>query len=75
MTPVDQRERLKGKPFSYRAARDGSVRIEYEGKTVKTLADASAARFLARVDGADELAVQLLMAKATGNFKRGNERR
>ena len=32
------------------------------------------ARFLNKVEGADDRDAQLAMAKATGNFKRGNER-
>lgn len=61
-------------PFSYRAQKDGTVRIAYHGTVVTTLAGKEATRFLGRVD-ADPDAAQLLMAKATGNFKRGNERR
>jgi hypothetical protein len=61
--------------FSYRAHKDGTVRIAYRGKVVTTLAGKEAVRFLARVDGADEEQIQLAMAKVTGNFKRGNERR
>ncbi len=29
---------------------------------------------MAETQGADDAALQMLMAKATGNFKRGNER-
>jgi ribosomal protein L14E/L6E/L27E len=50
------------------------VRIAYHGKVVITLAGKEAARFLARVDGVDADQAQMVMAKATGNFKRGNER-
>jgi len=60
--------------FSFRAHKDGTVRIAYHGKVVITLAGKEATRFLARVDGADPNQAQLVMAKATGNFKRGNER-
>jgi hypothetical protein len=60
--------------FSYRAHKDGTVRIAYRGKVVTTLAGKEAARFLSRVAGADAAQAQLVMAKATGNFKRGNER-
>jgi hypothetical protein len=60
--------------FRFRAHKDGTVRIAYRGKVVTTLAGKEAARFLARVAGADPAQAQLLMAKATGNFKRGNER-
>lgn len=60
--------------FSYRAQKDGTVRITWRGRVVTTLAGKEAARFLARVDGAGPGQAQLAMAKATGNFKRGNER-
>jgi len=36
---------------------------------------AAAARFVRQAEGADEETVQGLLARATGNFKRGNERR
>lgn len=60
--------------FSFRAHKDGTVRIAFKGKVVTTLAGKEATRFLARVDGADPARAQLALAKATGNFKRGNER-
>ncbi len=66
---------LAAEPFSYRLQKDGSVRIAHQGRVVTTLTGPAAARFLARVDAADPLTAQLAMAKATGQFKRGNERR
>lgn len=60
--------------FSFRAHKDGTVRVAYRGKVVTTLRGKDAARFLARAEGADAEGAQLLMAKATGNFKHGNER-
>jgi hypothetical protein len=42
---------------------------------VTTLAGAAAARFVRQAEGADEDTVQALLSRATGNFKRGNERR
>ncbi len=61
--------------FAWYATKDGRVRISWGGKAVVTLAGARAARFLQEVDGADADAEQLLLARVTGNFKRGNERR
>jgi len=61
--------------FSYRVLKDGTVRIAHRGTVVTTLAGKDASRFLARVDGTDSTGAQMAMAKATGNFKRGNERR
>jgi len=60
--------------FAYRLPKDGSVRISHRGRHVVTLAGERAARFREQVAGADEDAAQLLMARVTGNFKRGNER-
>ena len=61
--------------FSYRERGDGSVAISHRGRVVTTLRRDAARRFLAHAAGADEEARQQLMARATGNFKRGNERR
>jgi hypothetical protein len=65
---------LQHEPFSFSETRAGLVQIAYLGKVVTTLARREASRFLARVETLDRNAAQLLMAKATGNFKRGNER-
>ncbi len=62
-------------PFTYRLAQDGRVLISWRGKLVVTIAGAAAAKLRARLEGAGAQAVQLALAKATGNFKRGNERR
>ena len=60
--------------FDYRATKDGKVFISHEGRDVKTLRGGDALRFLDRVGDAGGDEAQLAMAKATGNFKRGNER-
>ena len=61
--------------FSYQPHRDGTVAIFWRQRPATTLTGRLAERFLAAAPGADEPELQLLMAKATGNFKRGNERR
>ena len=60
--------------FSYRASRDRKVFLYWRGRQVVTLQGRKAVAFLDRVDGLDEQAAQLVMAKVTDNFKRGNER-
>jgi hypothetical protein len=60
--------------FSYREDRDGIVSIRYHGRPVAALRGKAAARFLTRMDATDAAGAQLEMAKATGNFKHGNER-
>ena len=60
--------------FSWRPTKDGRVRIARDGRVVTTLAGARAETFLTRVEGADAAAAQQLMARATGNYRRGNKR-
>ena len=54
---------------------DGTIVISYHGAPVTLLRGKAADRFATRMDGADAAAAQQLMARATGNFKHGNERR
>jgi hypothetical protein len=60
--------------FSWAKTKDGGVRIAFRGKVVTTLSGNAAARFIARAEAGDDEAQQHLMARATGNFKHGNER-
>lgn len=66
-------DRFAEEVFSYRATKDGRARIAYRGTVVTTLAGMAAVRFLTQIDGASPEQALLLMAKATDNFKRGNE--
>lgn len=76
MEHIDKRNRLEEKPFSYQETKDHNVFIDYYGKQVKILKGKEAEKFLNRIRTAEsEIAEQLIMAKITGNFKRGNERK
>ena len=57
--------------FSYVVREDGEVRISHHGRAATVLRGPAAARFLADVANRDP---QQLMARLTGNYKRGNER-
>lgn len=57
--------------FDWQELPDGSIRITHHGKPATTLRGGRAAEFLADVDSGDP---QELMARLTGNYKRGNER-
>lgn len=61
--------------FSYRVTRDGDVFVAHRGRDVTTLRGQAASRFLRRIQRMDEAGAQGEMARVTGNFKRGNERR
>lgn len=50
------------------------MRVAFHGRHVVTLAGSEAQRLSSRLEGADGQRTQLLLAKATGNFKHGNER-
>ena len=65
---------LADEPFSYLTRADGTIVVRYRGAPVTLLRGRAADRFTTRVDGADPAAAQQLMARVTGNFKRGNER-
>lgn len=71
---TDARGMLAEEPFSYSATKDGKVFVSCHGKRVTILQGKEAERFLTRIDSADAQQAQLIMAKCTGNFKRGNEK-
>jgi len=49
--------------------------VRHFGTLAAVLHGRAAERFLARASAATPLELQHLMARATGNYKRGNERR
>jgi hypothetical protein len=66
---------VKTRAFSYRPRKDGTVAIFWQNQPATVLTGRLAQRFLEAAPDADEEERQLLMARATGNFKRGNETR
>lgn len=72
--PEDARGELSDGRFDYRQQKDGRVVVTWYGQAVTTLTGGRAQKFLAKLDGLDDHAAQLVMARVTGNFKRGNER-
>lgn len=71
---VDARGMLEAEPFAYQQSHDGKVFILWQGRQVTILRDEAARKFLRRIENADTRVAQLIMAKATGNFKHGNEK-
>ena len=71
---VDKRNILDEEVFTYRVTKDHKVFISYEGKQVTTLSGKKAEDFIKKIQSAEGKDIQLIMAKATGNFKRGNEK-
>jgi hypothetical protein len=57
--------------FTYVSNADGSVTIRHHGRTATILRGPRAAAFLAELTPSND---QLVMARWTGNYRRGNER-
>jgi hypothetical protein len=71
---VSRGDPFESEVFSYRVVADGRIFIQWHGREVTILKGKAAERFLTRISGLTGEAAQLVMAKVTGNFKRGNER-
>ena len=61
--------------FSFRATKHGDVLVSWRGRIVRRLVGRQAHELLERVREAEPARVQHELARVTGNFKRGNERR
>jgi hypothetical protein len=60
--------------FEYRVTKDGSVFFTHNGKKAGALAGREAQKFIAKAEMMSYSDLQLVMAKATGHYKHGNER-
>jgi len=69
-------DRLGDEPFSYVTRADGTIVVRYREAPVTILRGKAAERFSMRAATVADnaAALQGLMARVTGNFKRGNER-
>lgn len=65
---------LEDDPFDYRITKDGRVLITRGGRQVTVVAGTAAASLIGKL-GADPDQDQQLLARVTGNYKRGNEPR
>lgn len=60
--------------FTFLERKSGVVELRHFGMLAALLRGHQAEKFLARASGATDLELQHHMARATGNYKRGNER-
>lgn len=61
--------------FSFQKSKDDKVFIYWYNQQVMILKNKMAQKFIKQIEGLDDSEKQLVMAKITGNFKRGNERK
>lgn len=66
---------LADDPFDYQVTRSGQVRISRGSRAVAVVGGRDAERLADRLASADHDRIQHLLARATGNYRRGNERR
>ena len=72
----DQRNILKEeKPFSYRKTKDAKALIYWNGKQIMIVTGKNYKKLEQKEKMSDDYAMQLFLAKITGNFKHGNERK
>ena len=74
MGEMDRRHVLEDDVFTYRVGKDDKVFIYWRDKQIKIMKGEEAQRFFGMIADLNQKEAQLVMAKATGNFKRGNER-
>lgn len=60
--------------FSYRASKSGEVLVRHRGRSATTLRGTAAECFLQEMADAGHAEQQQIMARVTGNYRRGNER-
>ncbi|HYV49218.1 MAG TPA: hypothetical protein VFA20_30370 [Myxococcaceae bacterium] len=60
--------------YSWLVDRDGRCFVRWQGRVVRVLTGAKARKVIDAIADGDE-AARLAIARLTGNFKRGNERR
>ena len=60
--------------FTYRRLKSGDVEVLHHGRRASTLRGRDAIVFLAELESAEPTEAQQIMARLTGNYKRGNER-
>ena len=73
---VDKRHILKEeKPFSWKILKEEKATIYWKNKPIKTISGKDFFKFERHIDKENSFEIQLFLAKITGNFKHGNEKR
>jgi len=71
----DKRSILRDeKPFTYKLVGSNRAYVYYRSRQVFTAIGSDYAKLQKAISSEDEYNVQRVLAKMTGNFKRGNER-
>ena len=60
--------------FEWSVRKNGEIAIRHHGREVTIVRGRAAERLAERLTTSDDEVVQRLLARSTGNYKRGNER-
>lgn len=72
---IDKRNQLLENPFAYKITKDSKVIIYRNNRQIKIIPEKQAVDFIRLIyQDADEVTIQLTLAKLTGNYKHGNEK-
>jgi len=63
------------RPFSWKILKNGKAFIFWNNKNIKTISGKELSKFERLLDVNDDYEIQLFLAKITGNFKHGNEKK
>lgn len=73
---MPKQNRLHDNQFTFKVTKDNALFVYWNGKHVRTYTGSKAATILEELEGAEsEVDIQYSLARFTGNFKRGNERK
>lgn len=73
---IDKRNTFNEQPFEYTVTKDNKMLVYWRNQHIKTVVGKDCLQLKKKLAAATSFAEeQLLLAKVTGNFKRGNERR
>ncbi|HUH06294.1 MAG TPA: hypothetical protein VML96_00670 [Egibacteraceae bacterium] len=75
MTSGDDSTSTRANAYWHYVTKDGEVFVQWQGETVAVVAGRAGHRLSERLIDAHPEEVQLLLAKASKDFRRGNERR
>mgnify|MGYP001824331940 CR=1 FL=1 len=71
---MDRDNPLADEPFEWSATATGSLRIFHRGRLARVVDGREAVKLQLKLEAAEDDQVQQLLARATGQFKFGNER-
>lgn len=69
-----KRNILDEESFEYQVFKDNKIQIYWDGKPVMMLKGSAAGDLIKKLERSEGKEAQLVLAKITGNFKRGNEK-